>query len=245
MSRWWRAYDEAVDDPKLQRLGPKLGWAWFNLMCISSKNNGCLPLIGDIAFKLRMTEQQAAAMLTELVSAGLFDRQEDGRFAPHNWNARQFKSDVSTHRVKRFRERERNVPTTVSETPPETETETETEKSRGARKRGARLPEDWNPLMPDTAEAERKLGSSGAIEELAKFRDYWKAQPGQRGTKLDWDATFRNWIRNAKGPPSSNGKRTIHQATDDLLAKIRGFDEQPPGIRDNTRETPIRLLPSR
>jgi hypothetical protein len=127
MSRWWRAYDEAVDDPKLQRLGPKLGWAWFNLMCITSANGGALPPIGDVAFKLRITEQQAAATIAALVSAGLFEKRDDGHFAPHNWDGRQFKSDVSTGRVKRFRERERNVSTAVSETPPETETETETE----------------------------------------------------------------------------------------------------------------------
>jgi hypothetical protein len=28
------------------------------------------------------------------------------------------------------------------------------------------------------------------------FRDYWIAQPGAKGVKLDWDATWRNWVRN-------------------------------------------------
>lgn len=27
------------------------------------------------------------------------------------------------------------------------------------------------------------------------FIDYWKAQPGQRGRKTDWLATWRNWMR--------------------------------------------------
>ena len=27
------------------------------------------------------------------------------------------------------------------------------------------------------------------------FRDYWIAQPGQKGVKTDWAATWRNWIR--------------------------------------------------
>ena len=31
--------------------------------------------------------------------------------------------------------------------------------------------------------------------EMQKFCDYWNAQPGQRGVKLDWPATWRNWIR--------------------------------------------------
>jgi hypothetical protein len=108
MNSWWRAYNEAVEDPKLQRLGDKLGWAWFNLMCLASKNDGVLPPIGDIAFKLRKTDQQAAETIASLVKAGLFEKLEDGTFKPHNWNGRQYQSDVSTHRVKRFRERQRN-----------------------------------------------------------------------------------------------------------------------------------------
>jgi hypothetical protein len=33
--------------------------------------------------------------------------------------------------------------------------------------------------------------------ETEKFIDYWRAQPGQRGVKLDWPATWRNWMRRA------------------------------------------------
>jgi len=31
-----------------------------------------------------------------------------------------------------------------------------------------------------------------------QFRDYWIAQGGQKGAKLDWFATWRNWVRNQK-----------------------------------------------
>ena len=31
-----------------------------------------------------------------------------------------------------------------------------------------------------------------------QFRDYWVATPGQKGCKLDWFATWRNWVRNQK-----------------------------------------------
>lgn len=33
--------------------------------------------------------------------------------------------------------------------------------------------------------------------EYAKFHDYWVAQPGQKGVKRDWVATWRNWLRRA------------------------------------------------
>lgn len=125
MSRWWRAYDEAVDDPKLQRLPPALFKAWFNLMCLASSNGGVFPDLQTIAFKLRVSVGKAASIVNELKKAGLVDDcpdQDDPNllwYAPHNWNGRQYKSDVSTERVKQFRERQRNV----SVTPPETETE--------------------------------------------------------------------------------------------------------------------------
>jgi hypothetical protein len=39
---------------------------------------------------------------------------------------------------------------------------------------------------------------------LPSFRDYWRAVPGARGVKLDWEATFRVWARKdgerARGP---------------------------------------------
>ena len=54
--------------------------------------------------------------------------------------------------------------------------------------RGTRLPENWSPRPED-----------GFDEvELAKFRDYWVSVAGQKGVKRDWDATWRNWLRNSK-----------------------------------------------
>jgi hypothetical protein len=54
-------------------------------------------------------------------------------------------------------------------------------------KKGCRLPVDWMPkdFIEETY-------------ELEKFRDYWASVSGQRGVKLDWDATWRNWVKSAK-----------------------------------------------
>lgn len=69
------------------------------------------------------------------------------------------------------------------------------EPSGSSKRRGTRLPDEW---MPDEAFA-RQEGLSGADceREADKFRDHWRSQPGQRGVKLDWAATWRNWVRNA------------------------------------------------
>jgi hypothetical protein len=44
------------------------------------------------------------------------------------------------------------------------------------------------------AQANHMPNPSDHIEE---FRDYWTAKPGPGAVKLDWDATFRTWLRNA------------------------------------------------
>jgi hypothetical protein len=59
------------------------------------------------------------------------------------------------------------------------------------------LPQDFEPDFQFAIDQ----GIANTLEEASKFRDYWNSQPGQKGVKLDWPATWRNWCRNAK--PSS------------------------------------------
>lgn len=62
--------------------------------------------------------------------------------------------------------------------------------------RGSRLPRDWQLPRPwgqwavDAGMAETRVRSEAEV-----FRDYWIAKPGKDGTKLDWEATWRNWIK--------------------------------------------------
>jgi hypothetical protein len=37
----------------------------------------------------------------------------------------------------------------------------------------------------------------------AKFADHWHSKPGTAGKKLDWLATWRNWVREERGPPAN------------------------------------------
>lgn len=128
--RWFRFYNDAVNDPKVQRLSGELFKAWVNVLCLASKNGGKLPTLTDLAFILRVPEDRALAHIEALSAEGLLD-QIEGEYEPHNWHGRQYQSDTSTERVKKFRERQRNV----SETPSDTEqnrTESETESERAS-----------------------------------------------------------------------------------------------------------------
>lgn len=70
--------------------------------------------------------------------------------------------------------------------------------------RGTRLPD---PFPGDDEQrrqmldwlAEQGIPNDFAREQLAAFVDYWRALPGPRGRKIDWVATWRNWMRRAWG----------------------------------------------
>ena len=55
-----------------------------------------------------------------------------------------------------------------------------------------RLPDNWEPRQEDILWAKEQHPNVNTEFETHKFRDYWR---GTGGTKLDWDATWRNWIR--------------------------------------------------
>lgn len=79
-----------------------------------------------------------------------------------------------------------------------------------ANKRGTRLPQDWQlpKAWGEWALAEFKTWTTDVVRvEADKFRDFWHSKAGKEAAKLDWQATWRNWCRNAKpniqGKPSS------------------------------------------
>jgi hypothetical protein len=69
-------------------------------------------------------------------------------------------------------------------------------KASSGRTRGCRLPDDWKPSETEIAFAKRLGHTDESIAAIAEiYADYWRSQPGQRGVKTDWPATWRNWIR--------------------------------------------------
>lgn len=66
--------------------------------------------------------------------------------------------------------------------------------------RGTRLPPGWLPGEGGynfCREVRPELDPSEVFEH---FKDYWNAQPGAKGVKLDWQATWRNWVRRETKP---------------------------------------------
>jgi len=64
--------------------------------------------------------------------------------------------------------------------------------------KATRLPEGWQPDRDLAHFAMDEIGDPVICRrETDKFVDYWKAQQGAKGCKLDWPGTYRNWIRRA------------------------------------------------
>lgn len=112
-SRWFRFYAEALNDPKVQLLSPYQFKAWVNLLCLASETEGKLPGNDVIAFRLRMSAQDAERAVSDLILAGLIDILPDHSLAPHNWSKRQFKWDgkdrTAAARMKRMRNRKKQA----------------------------------------------------------------------------------------------------------------------------------------
>lgn len=190
---WFRMHAEALDDPKVQRLSGDLFKLFINTLCLACKYDGVLPSVEDCSFAFRLPLHETKSAFHDLEKVGLLVT--DGEtFQVKNWKKRQFKSDTSTIRVKRYRERYRNV----TETAPDTEqNRADTESKKVSKSRGTRLSLDALP-------AEWKLFCIAERPDLDPeetfriFTDHWRALPGQRGCKLDWEGTWRNWVRREK-----------------------------------------------
>ena len=66
--------------------------------------------------------------------------------------------------------------------------------------RGTALPETWT--LPDDWKtwAEKERPDIDPQTAADSFRDFWIAKPGKEGRKTDWQATWRNWVRNQRAP---------------------------------------------
>jgi uncharacterized protein YdaU (DUF1376 family) len=81
-----------------------------------------------------------------------------------------------------------------------------------------------------------------AKKVFAEFQDYWIAQPGQKGVKLDWEATWRNWVRRQSAPRTGFVKplSPAEQATNRILG--RPADSRLPTPEEQAAREKARLF---
>jgi hypothetical protein len=221
MNRWFRFYADAMRNPKVAQLTDKEFRLWVELLSVAADHDGAIPGLADLKNMLRRRLDHLSTGVQRLISVGLIDLLEVG-FEPHNWTKFQYRSDTSTDRVRRHREK-RNV----SVTPPEAETEAETEEveanasSASGENADALKPEHfvetWNALasrlaLPSirdlTPERRVRLKARIAGYSVEEFREvlsgierspFLRGEKGWRGCTFDWVTKKANFQKILEG----------------------------------------------
>ncbi len=110
MARTWiRLYTDLRHNPKIQRLPDHLFKFVINCWCmIGASENDCLPAVDEIAFELRIDEKICQAYIDHLIEQKvLIRRKHTGMLTGYHWDDRQFLSDSSVDRVRKYRERQK------------------------------------------------------------------------------------------------------------------------------------------
>jgi hypothetical protein len=130
------------------------------------------------------------------------DRREQNRLAQERWRTKQAA-------VSNDKQPSAEI-SSVSRGKPKQKQKQKQKKENTERTASAsRLPDDFAPDFQFAVDN----GIQNPSEEAARFRDYWIAQPDAKGKKLDWQATWRNWCRNAKPANRRAATETPYQAS--------------------------------
>lgn len=138
-------------------------------------------------------------------------KREEDRRAYHReyWHKRKDKLNDST----KTQQPQPNQP--IAEAKADTEAKKEKRSARGSR-----LPADWSAPDEWIEWARKERPELDPLKTALKFADFWHSKPGAGGCKLDWFATWRNWVREERAATSS-GKSFKQKDTDEAKAKAR------------------------
>ena len=135
----------------------------------------------------------------------------------------------------------------VNDAPPNQEPLTTNNKPIDKNKRGSRLASDfcltkeWEDFCLQTRP---ELHPTKTFDQ---FKDYWISQVESKGVKLDWFATWRNWVRTTNAPkqnPADIVRITVPMTNvpDAALEKIKADEKltRPPTIAELERMAQLR-----
>lgn len=108
---WFRLYSEFAHDPKIQMLPEAMQRRYVMLMCLKCSETLETLHETEIAFQLRLSEAELIETKQLFVSKNFIDKQ----WNLLNWDKRQFVSDSSTMRVRKYRDKKKQ-PSNADET---------------------------------------------------------------------------------------------------------------------------------
>lgn len=123
-NQWFRMYHEFATDPKVQMLSEVNQRRFVMLLCLRCCNGDVTLHDEEVAFQLRISNDEWMQTKSILVSKNLINDESK----PIAWDKRQYISDSSAARVAKHRALKKKT-CNVTVTPPDTDTDTETEKN--------------------------------------------------------------------------------------------------------------------
>lgn len=189
--QWFRFYDEALDDAKVQQLPPALFKHWVGFLCLANKGTPRGTIRHDchaIAFRLRVSESEVCEIVGALVDYGLLEISSSGRLVPHNWDNRQRKSDSSAERVAAHRGRLKGS------------NDTETLQGRYGNghteeKRGDAEKSNDPPIAPPGGKETDSSGNAGVKPSTARPRTKSRERDNPYWNEDDHLSKFGEWYR--------------------------------------------------
>lgn len=171
------------------------------------KSDGCFASNEYLADFLNVSVKTVANALTHLRQLGLV--QVDG------YGKQRILTVSLSQNRETFTEESRNRETTFPKSGNSiyriinTEINTDINNTYKASKRnqkGSRIPNEFTVTSEMVAWASERGVRADLAVETEKFKNYWLGVAGAKGVKLDWTATWRNWILNAETWSRNHGK---------------------------------------
>lgn len=223
-------------DPALRMCSMAARGLWIEMICLMHEANpyghllvkGHSPTEAQLAVLAGAPSDQIAALLGELEAAGIFSRTRTGVIYSRKMTRMAKKAATARNNGRKggnpsLSKQTGNKPLVKGEDnaldkaqKPEARNQNVKEEAKASsqKKRGTRLPADWQlPREWGEWALSEQWPESVIRAEADKFRDYWHSVAGQKGVKLDWLATWRNWMRNSQTPkiiPGGQNAKSPH-----------------------------------
>ena len=209
---WIKLYRNILDDREWHELDPVAAKHLVMFWLLASENDGELPSVSDMAFRLRVPENSIKTSLSRLshwliqddITATSPRHQDDG-----------LERETETYRK-------------------EIEKKDITKKTKPRR---TRLAEDWKlSAEEESIGLGEGLTKSEIAADLIEWREYWQSDEPRDPLKVDWSRTYRKHIkqfaagiiarRNAGERPGKNNgvRQSLTTARSSVLAEIELFE---------------------
>ena len=262
MSRWYRAYEGTATDPKfgevalLANTSKSVSLAtWHAILenCAAVNENG----------RFDTAPRRIAVLLGEpietivAVFAGLTELAMIGDGAVTAWQRRQYVSDTSAERTKRYRQRHSDGDVTSQErrvTPPDTDTDTDIKPnglSASAPNTPPRKPKQVPTRLTPTSELSidgldyaKRRGFSPAEAKLIfeKMRNW--SMSSAKGLKLDWHATYCNFVIGEAEKIGRTAPVEAHGADPPLGYRVKAGSDEWHTWNNHMKETTGKGIPA-